>query len=255
MVVDQNGMRWVRPGLRALAAALAAATLAGCVPALVGGAVVGTTVVATDRRSAGIQLEDQAIEARVRSAITEHYGDKAQVTPSSYNRVVLLLGAVPDEATRQRVIRIVRAVQNVENVHDRLDVGQGRTVSTAANDSWISGQVRANLIGTSDLPSNTFVITTYRGTVYLQGLVTKAEGDAAARVASRVRGVRQVVTYYEYISEAQAKRTFGLHEQSNSATQPQSAPGGNAQPTSSLAPASAPADTGAAQVIPIPAAP
>ena len=52
--------------LRALLASLAArGVLGGCAPLLVGGAVVGGTMVATDRRTTGTQVDDQTIEVQV----------------------------------------------------------------------------------------------------------------------------------------------------------------------------------------------
>lgn len=244
---------WVKTrGVRAVAALLAAASLAGCVPVLMGGALVGTTMVATDRRSPGIQLEDQAIEQRLRNAVSDNFGDIVQVTPSSYNRHLLLVGAVPDQATKDRVERFAKGTQNVKAVTNRLDVAPSRTVSAGANDSWITSQVRAQLIGTSKLPSNTFAITTFRGVVYLQAKVSRAEGASAARVASSVRGVKQVVTLYEYISDDEASRTVGP-----AASSGEPAVGTPAPTASQLAPpAPAPVEPqGGAQVIPIPAAP
>ena len=44
-----------------LLSALLATLLSGCAPMLVGGAAVGGAMVATDRRSAGIQLEDEGL--------------------------------------------------------------------------------------------------------------------------------------------------------------------------------------------------
>ncbi|MGE4334722.1 MAG: BON domain-containing protein [Pigmentiphaga sp.] len=183
-----------------------AASATACVPVLVGSAVVGTTAVATDRRTAGMQLEDQSIELRIRNLLASEYGDDVRVTPSSYNGKVLLLGNAPDEATRERVGRIAGQVENVSGVVNQIEVGPPRPLSEAANDSLISGQVRAALIGTADLSSNAFVITTHRNTVYLQGRVTAAEGATAARVASGLRGVNRVVTLYEPISEEEASR-------------------------------------------------
>ncbi|WP_170235402.1 BON domain-containing protein [Verticiella sediminum] len=249
----------MRAGGRMLALAALAAALSGCVPALMGGALVGTTVVATDRRSPGIQVEDQAIEMRVRDAVDKELGEKAQVTPSSYNRSVLLVGAVADEASKARAERIAAGQQNVGGVINRLIVGPARTVSQGANDSWISGQVRTRLIGTSGLPSNSFAITTFRGVVHLQGRVSKREGDMAAQAAAQVRGVGKVLTFYEYISEDEAARTTAVQQPAQTP-----APATTGTPISELSspaggtPAAstpAPVDTGAAQVIPIPRAP
>ncbi len=221
---------------RVLLVLLLGASVSACVPVLMGGAVVGTTMVATDRRSAGMQLEDQTIELRIRSAVSSRYGristadddDSAvgfndpdfdrsaeaeppqdsgvRVVPSSYNGTVLLLGSAPDDATRNQLAQLAVSVDNVKDVVNRIEVGPPRTVAEAANDSLISGQVRAAFIGTSGLASNALVITTWRNSVYLQGLVTEQEAQTATRVASRLRGVNRVLTLFEPITAEEARR-------------------------------------------------
>ena len=242
-----------RTGVRPLAALLVAASLSACVPVLMGGAVVGTAAVATDRRTAGIQLEDTSIDARIRGAISEHHGDKAQVTPSSYNRKVLLVGTVPDENTRNHIGRLAAAVENVEAVNNLISIGPTRSLSSAANDSLIASQVRAALLATNGLPSSAFSVTTHANVVYLQGRVSRSEGATAARVASKLKGVGKVVTLYEYISEEEARRTSGQPSGSKpGASSSTPAAGQSAAPAPQ---AGAAASGGGVQVIPIPAAP
>ena len=57
--------------LRLLAATLAAAAaltaLPGCAPLLIGGAMLGGTMMYVDRRTSGTQVEDQAIELKANS--------------------------------------------------------------------------------------------------------------------------------------------------------------------------------------------
>ena len=72
--------------LSLLAAVLGGALLSGCAPLIVGGAVM-TGVVATDRRTAGIQLEDEAIELKVISAVRQDLGER--VHPVSYTHLTL----------------------------------------------------------------------------------------------------------------------------------------------------------------------
>ena len=55
----------------AAAVALLCGALAGCAPLLVGGAVAGGGLIATDRRTPGIQLEDEGIETRARTRVRE----------------------------------------------------------------------------------------------------------------------------------------------------------------------------------------
>ena len=50
------------------------------------------------------------------------------------------------------------------------------------------------------VPSGTIKVVTESGVVYLMGLVTQAEGKAAAEVASSSSGVTKVVTLFEIIN-------------------------------------------------------
>ena len=56
---------------RALVAA--ATLLAGCAPLVVGGAVVGGAMVATDRRTSGAQVDDEVIEVKASGRIGEAF--------------------------------------------------------------------------------------------------------------------------------------------------------------------------------------
>ena len=83
--------RYASPVRTAVAALLLAGTLGGCAPLLVGGAVLGGGLVATDRRTTGIQLEDESIELRASARVRE-LATLGRVTVTSYNRMVLLTG-------------------------------------------------------------------------------------------------------------------------------------------------------------------
>ena len=82
--------------LAAIASALMSSTLTACVPLLIGGAAAGGSLVATDRRTSGAQLEDEGIELRGISRIRSNIGDRGHINLTSYNRQVLLTGEVPD---------------------------------------------------------------------------------------------------------------------------------------------------------------
>ena len=75
--------------------------LSGCAPLIVGGAVV-TGVVATDRRTAGAQVEDEAIELKVASAVRKDLGDRIHLNVTSFNRKVLLTGEARTQADKDR---------------------------------------------------------------------------------------------------------------------------------------------------------
>ncbi len=53
-------------------------------------------MVASDRRSVGIQIEDTEIEHRVSNAMDEHFARASvHIDVTSYNQMVLLAGQVP----------------------------------------------------------------------------------------------------------------------------------------------------------------
>ncbi|HAL38235.1 MAG TPA: transporter, partial [Polaromonas sp.] len=104
------------------AAALLSGALTACVPLVVGGAVAGGSMLATDRRTSGTQLEDEGIELRALSRIRSNVGERGHVSLTSYNRQVLLTGEVPNAQDKQLVEQIVSRVENVNSVVNELAV-------------------------------------------------------------------------------------------------------------------------------------
>ena len=66
--------------------------------------------------------------------------------------------------------------------------------------------MKAGFVNEKALNSNAVKVVTENGVVFLMGLVTEREGPGYASVASRVPGVRRVVTLYEYISDEELAR-------------------------------------------------
>lgn len=199
-----------RRALRALAAAAAASTIAGCAPLVVGGAMVGGAIVASDRRSVGIQLEDEAIERRINRALAERFErGTININVTSYNRKVLLTGEVLTAEAKAEAEKIAAGTENVRAVLNELGVGRLSTVGSRAKDTAISGKVRAAFIESKKVPAGAVKVTTERAIVYLLGRVTPAEGDAAAQVAARVSDVLGVVKAFDYITERELEELRG----------------------------------------------
>jgi len=199
-----------RCALRALAAAAAASAIAGCAPLVVGGAMVGGAIVASDRRSVGIQLEDEAIERRINRALAERFErGTININVTSYNRKVLLTGEVLTAEAKAEAERIAANTENVRAVLNELGVGRLSTVGSRAKDTAISGKVRAAFLESKRVPAGAVKVTTERAIVYLLGRVTPAEGDAAAQVAARVSDVLGVVKAFDYITEKELEELLG----------------------------------------------
>jgi osmotically-inducible protein OsmY len=181
---------------------------AGCAPLVIGGAAAGTALVVSDRRSPGIQLEDQAIELRLRTALDGKLSSAvANIKVTSYNQRVLLTGEVTTEAAKAEAQAIAEKSPNVLAVRNEIHVGALTSFSNQNYDRSLTAKVTIALIEAPGVPSGTISVVSSRSIVYLMGLVTVAEGEAAARAASRVVGVRQVVKYFDYLSEKEAAAT------------------------------------------------
>ena len=184
-----------------MVAAIAAATLlGGCVPLLVAGAVGGTALVATDRRSVGAQADDEAIELKVSNNIGTGYGDRVHVSVTSYNGVVLLTGEVPSQDLVGSIGEIARTTAKVRRVHNEITVGPVSDLGSRSNDTYITSKVKSRFVEANKAFSATHVkVVTERQVVYLMGLVRRDEGDAAAQIAASTSGVVRVVKLFEYI--------------------------------------------------------
>ena len=192
------------PRRAAIAAAVAAVSLlAGCAPILVGGAVAGSAMVATDRRSAGTQVDDSTNEVKALSAIDATIGDRGHVNATSYTRVVLLTGEVPSEAAKAAVEKAVSQIGTVRGAVNDLAVMPNSSFTERSNDSVITGKVKAAIFDTKDLSVTSIKIVTERGNVYLLGLVTEAEAGLAVGAARVVGGVQKVVRVFQVITPAE----------------------------------------------------
>lgn len=190
--------------LAAAAAALLGGALSGCAPLVIGGAA-GTVLVASDRRSAGAQLEDETIELRARSSIRDQLGTRVRVDVTSYNRQALLTGEVASAQDKQAVERLVRQVDNVKSVVNELAVRNTPSLWDRSNDALITGRVKAAFID-AKVQVNAVKVVTEHAVVYLMGRVTQAEADRATEAARSIRGVQRVVRIFEIISEEELKR-------------------------------------------------
>jgi osmotically-inducible protein OsmY len=175
--------------------------LASCAAPLLFGGVIGGAMVASDRRSAGIQLEDEAIEQRSASAIRENFGSKEHINITSYNRQVLISGEVTNDTVRRQVESLIGRVENVRTVVNELAIGAASSKGDRASDVLLVAKVKASMVDTEDVFANVFKIVAERGTVYMMGRVTQNEAKRATDVVRGVSGVKRVVRVLEYITE------------------------------------------------------
>ncbi|HEV2221359.1 MAG TPA: BON domain-containing protein [Casimicrobiaceae bacterium] len=181
------------------AVAIASGMLAGCAPILVAGVVGGTALVATDRRSAGAQLDDESIELKIANNVGAGFGDQVHVNVTSYNGVVLLSGEVPTQDSLNAIVEIASKTPKVRTVHNELLIGPVASVGSRTNDSYITAKVKSRFVEANKFAANHVKVVTERQVVYLMGLVRHSEADAAAQIAATTSGVTRVVKLFQYI--------------------------------------------------------
>lgn len=180
--------------------------LTACAPLVVGG-MVGTAMVATDRRTSGTQVEDQGIELKAAKRLADKLGDRVHVSVNSYNRVLLLTGETRNDEDKAEAERIAAEVENVSRVVNELQVGFISSLGSRSNDVLVAGKIKASLVDARDLVSNAFYVVVERGEVFMMGRVSEREANRATDIARGVSGVKKVVRLFEIISEEELART------------------------------------------------
>ena len=184
-------------GLTLVAAAVP--LLQGCFPLAVTG-VGAAAMMVSDRRTTGTYIEDEAIEWKVIGKVRES-SHGAHVTATSFNRRVLLTGEAPNEEAKKQIEDAVRSIENVKDVTNELQVAGASSIASRGNDVLVSSNVKARMVNNGKFSPLHVKVVTEAGVVYLMGIVSPREGDAAVEIARTTSGANRVVKVFEYIGK------------------------------------------------------
>lgn len=193
-----KGMHWGRTFM----IAVLATSLSGCGAVVVGGALT-TAKVAHDRRTTGSFIEDQEIWLRavgIRNE-DEELQRLSNINVDVFNMQVLLTGEAENAEIVERFRQQVAAIPRVRHVFNEVAIGAESTWGEATADTYLTTKVKLSLFDV-EIPGfdpTRVKVTSSQGTVYLMGLVTLAEADAATERVRFVSGVKRVVKLFEYI--------------------------------------------------------
>lgn len=177
---------------------IALSTLSGCAAVVVGGAATGA-MMADDRRTSATYVMDEEIELKCGNRLREKNLPDVYASFTSYNRRVLITGQAPNDQVKAEVGDIARTVPNVRDIDNEMTIGAPSSFATHTSDAYVTTKVKARFVDNKQFDANHVKVVTESGVVYLMGLVTHAEGDAAAEIAAQTSGVSRVVKVYEYI--------------------------------------------------------
>lgn len=179
---------------------VSAAAVQACADALIVGGVATGVMVATDRRQTEVMFTDQRIEFTAGSRVGEALKGQGHVNVTSYNYTVLLTGEVPDAQVKAQVEKIVGDIPRVKAVINELQIAGASSAASRSNDAYITSKVKSNFIGNGKFRPTDVKVVTEASVVYLLGLVTREEADAATEVARGTGGVQKVVRVFEYFT-------------------------------------------------------
>jgi len=180
---------------------LVALLLSGCAAVVVGGVAVGA-MAAYDRRGYTAFIDDQRIEFEAGSALAAEPAlkDRGRISVTSYNYKVLLTGQAQTDAVAAHAAGVVSRLPKVQTVVNQLTVGPNISLWRESEDVLLTSRAKLALLDVKvpGFDPTRVKVVSEDGVVYLLGLVSSAEGDAAAEQVSFVPGVARVVKLFEY---------------------------------------------------------
>ena len=124
----------------------------------------------------------------------------ANINVTSFDGIVLLTGQVSSADLIPIASAQVEPLRNVRKVHNELTVAGKTTLLSRTNDSWLTTKVKSALSAAESTDATRIKVVTENGVVYLMGLLTRAEADAAVDIARDIQGVQKIVKVFEYIN-------------------------------------------------------
>jgi len=176
------------------------AVLQGCAAAAVVAITTGASM-ATDRRSVGNQIDDQNIELEAYNEITKNksLNENANLHIISLNGSVLIIGQTPNTYLRDQAIKVINDIEGVVRIHNQIRIGNVTSIATQTNDVWLTSKVKTALFSSDEINGNDIKVITENAEVFLMGLVSKKEANAAIEITRNISGVNRVFKAFEYL--------------------------------------------------------
>lgn len=185
-----------RRRLALIVALLSLPALTGCVAAVAVGGVTGGYAMTQERGIEGT-VRDSALKSAISHEWEVYNPQMAEnLDLVVYEGRVLAMGRVPNPAWRDEAIRLAWQNKGVKEVYNEIGIGPYQSTSSEMDDTWISTQLRNDLIWDTKVRSINYIVTTNDRNVYVIGSArTQAELDTVLGYARVIPGVRRVVSY------------------------------------------------------------
>ena len=175
--------------------------LCGCPVAIVGGLVAagGTGYAANQERGVTGTFDDMTIKTNIQNAwLQVNPLMQRDFTITVYEGRTLLTGMTPSPELKAQAAQVASQIPGVRTIYNEIEVAPGEGAWASVKDTWISSQIRSNLMFASQVRSVNYTVDTVNGSVYLIGSArTQAELDRVTEAARNVPDVKRVVSYVE----------------------------------------------------------
>lgn len=153
----------------------------------------------SDRRSMGNQIDDNTLDVRVENALEKNkqLEDQANINVYVYNGVVLLTGQAPSQDMIDTAGQLAQAIEGIKEVQNQVRLGNPVSFTTRTRDSYITSNIKTQLLADKEISSQNIRIVTENGEVFMMGIVNETEGNKAIEIARHVNGVAQVIKLFE----------------------------------------------------------
>jgi hyperosmotically inducible protein len=146
-------------------------------------------------RTVGTAIDDNVIEARVKSALFADPDVKAfEIKVDARKGEVQLSGFVDNEGQIDRAVALAKGVEGVNGVDNKISIKEGTaSIGNKVDDGITTASVKSALIADSGIHGAEIGVATRKGIVQLSGYVdNEAQADRAIAIARSTEGVQSV---------------------------------------------------------------
>jgi hyperosmotically inducible protein len=129
------------------------------------------------------------------SLLEDEHLSSLDINIETTNGNVTLAGVVPDEASNQRVISIVEAINGVKTVSSKIKVDKASSMKNLISDSIITSTIKLRLLEDEYLNGLDIHVKTINGKVTLSGVVPdEFSSKRAISITKLINGVTEVIS-------------------------------------------------------------
>lgn len=180
--------------------AISSIMLTGCA-SIVGQTTNAPILSSPGLRTAGTVFDDELIENKILINLSKANAqvNQSHINVISFNESVLLVGQVPSQQASAEAETIAKRTRAVRKVHNELQIAGPTSYVIRSNDTYLTSRVKVALLTSKSAKALRIKVITENATVYLMGLVTRAEAQAAVNEIVEISGVIKLVKVFEYI--------------------------------------------------------